>query len=171
MVRIGIMGAGVVASYGHIPAILRTPGLQLKAVLEPDVGRLIEAKAHYQIPNGYTDAELFFQSGIDAVVITSPAPTHKQNVLLAAKYGKPVLCEKPIAMNEADAQQMIDAMREAGKPFYLGFTYRYAAPALQIKRLVESGAIGRVQSLRLIYLWDCHGAYSPRHAIDSPNQH
>src|SRR5690606_5012904 len=75
---------------------------------------------------------------------------------------KPVLCEKPLAMNDADAQTMIDAMREAGVPLYVGFTYRFAPIARDIHRLVRDGAIGRVLSLRLIYLWDCHGQCEPR---------
>jgi predicted dehydrogenase len=157
MIRLGLMGVGVVASYGHIPAIARTPGLVLKSILEPDSGRLMEAKAKFRVEHGFTDPDLFFRSGIDAVVVTSPAPVHLDNVRMAARYGKPVLCEKPLAMTEADSRQMIDVMRRANLPLYVGFTYRFSPCALEIKRLVRAGAIGTVRSLRLIYVWDCHG--------------
>lgn len=162
MIRLGVIGAGVVANYGHIPAIKDTHGLTLTSLLDVDMGRLLEAKSRFNVPNTFTDADLFFQSGIDAVVICSPAPVHHDNVILAAKYGKPVLCEKPLAMSEAEAMQMILAMEAVNLPLYVGFTYRFAPPALDIHRLVKSGAIGKVKSLRLIYIWDCHGKYQER---------
>lgn len=164
------MGCGNVASYGHIPAIGRTVGMTLKSIYEPDAGRMMDARARFNVENGYTDANAFFRSGIDAVVITSPAPTHHENVLLAAKYKKPVLCEKPLAMNEADSQEMIDAMAAAGVPLYVGFTYRFAPCAVAIRNLVRDGAIGPVRSLRLIYNWDCHGKFAPREGAN-PNHH
>lgn len=162
MIRLGLMGCGVVATYGHIPAIQRTKGLELKSIFEPDSARLIETRSHFGIPNGFTDADLFFQSGIDAVIVTSPAPAHLDNVLMAARYRKPVLCEKPLATSEAESQRMIDVMREASLPLYVGFTYRFGQPAARIKQLIAENAIGQVRSLRLIYVWDCHGKFSPR---------
>ena len=156
------MGCGVVASYGHIPAIQRTPGLQLKSIFEPDTARMLDAKSRFGAEGGYTDLAAFFASGIDAVIVTSPAPTHLQNVLLAAKAGKPVLCEKPLAMTEAESVTMIDAMKAAGLPLFVGFTYRFAPCALKIKSLCDEGAIGEIRSTRLIYNWDCHGKYLDR---------
>ncbi len=165
------MGCGLVADYGHIPAIKRTAGVELVSIMDPDAGRLLEAKSKFGVPNSFTDAQLFFQSGIDAVIITSPAPTHKENVLLAAKYRKPVLCEKPLSMNEEDSIEMIDAMSAAGAPLYVGFTYRFAPCAMEIHRLIMDGAIGKVRSLRLIYIWDCHGKYLPRLDANCYNAH
>ncbi len=157
MIRVGLMGAGVVASYGHIPAIQRTPGLVLKSIFEPDSGRMMATKADFKVDQGFTDSDLFFRSGLDAVVVTSPAPVHVANVELAARYGKPVLCEKPLAMTEAEAEHMIGVMRGAKLPLYVGFTYRFSPSAMEIKRLVRERAIGEVRDLRLIYNWDCHG--------------
>jgi predicted dehydrogenase len=156
------MGCGVVASYGHVPAIGRTAGCKLVSIFEPDSARLIDAKDRYKVEKGFTDPDLFFQSGIDAVVITSPAPCHLENVRMAARYDKPVLCEKPLAMNETESQQMIEIMKAAGLPLYVGFTYRFSPVAMDIKRMVAEGAIGQPRSLRLIYLWDCHGKYDDR---------
>jgi predicted dehydrogenase len=168
MIRLGLMGCGVVASYGHVPAIHRTAGAKLVSIFEPDSARLIDAKDRYKVDRGFTDPDLFFQSGFDAVVVTSPAPAHLENVRMAARYGKPVLCEKPLAMTEADSQQMIDIMAAAKLPLYVGFTYRFSPVAMEIKRLVAAGEIGAVRSLRLIYNWDCHGKYEGRFG-DRPN--
>ena len=169
MIKIGLMGTGVVASFGHLPAISRTHGLQLTALMEPDAQRLREMQGQFNVPYGSTTADEFFKSDIDAVVVTSPAPTHLENVLLAAKHGKPVLCEKPLAMDEADSMRMVEAMREARLPLYVGFTYRFAPVAMDIHRLVREGAIGTPRSLRLIYNWDCHGKHHPRDGSGEPN--
>jgi predicted dehydrogenase len=162
MIRLGLMGCGVVASYGHVPAISRTAGCKLVSIFEPDSARLIDAKDRYGVAKGFTDPELFFQSGIDAVAITSPAPAHLENVTMAARFGKPVLCEKPLAMNEAESLQMIQIMEQANLPLYVGFVYRFSPVAMEIKRLLAEGAIGQPRSLRLIYIWDCHGKYEGR---------
>lgn len=90
------MGCGTVAGYGHLPAIVATPGLELVSLFEPDTVRGQKAQEKFG-GRLFTDPVAFFESGIDAVAVTSPAPAHVDNVLMAAKYGKHVLCEKPLA--------------------------------------------------------------------------
>lgn len=158
MIKIGLMGCGMVAGYGHLPAIAATKSLQLAAVFDPDAKRAMEA-AERCGAMAFTRVEDFLASGIDAVTITSPAPCHRENVLMAAKCGKPVLCEKPIAMHERETCEMMAAMKAAGLPFYVGFTYRFSPAAIAIQEMVRSGAVGKVRSLRLIYVWNLHGKY------------
>jgi predicted dehydrogenase len=157
--KLGLMGAGSVADFGHLPAIKNTPGLEIHSIYDPHFERAVEAQKKFGARHAFHDETLFFESGIDAVSITSPAPTHKQNVLDCAARGLPVLCEKPIAMNDADAELMIETMAAADLPFAVGFCYRFSPVALEIKRLVAAGAIGEVRSLRLIYIWNLHGTF------------
>jgi predicted dehydrogenase len=157
--RVGLMGCGTVAMYGHLPALAATQGLELVAVFDPDPIRLKAAQNEFAVPHTFTDAESFFTSGLDAVVITSPAGAHLQNVRDAARHGKHVLCEKPLALTEAEAQRMIEHMGRAQRMLFTSFVYRFSPVALEIKRLIQDGAIGRVASLRLVYNWDCHGKY------------
>ena len=157
MKKIGLMGCGMIADYGHLPAILATEGLQAWAVYDPDPARAYGLQQKYGIPHGYTMSSAFLESGVEAVVVTSPAPAHRQNVEEAARYGLPVLCEKPLAMTDTDAESMIRTMDDAGLLLATGFNYRYSAVAQNIKRLVEDGAIGQVRSLRLVYIWNLHG--------------
>ena len=162
MARLGLIGCGVVASYGHIPAILDTPGFELVSVMDTDPRQFNAIPSRVNVPNRFTDIHDFFKSGIDAVIITSPAPIHHENVRLCRDYNKPALCEKPLAMSETQAAEMIEIMRAANLPLYVGFTYRFAPAALQIHKMIREGAIGQVKSLRLIYVWDCHGKYNER---------
>src|SRR5438045_2373351 len=82
--KIGLMGCGTVAGYGHLPAIKATPGLELHSIFDPNETHLSAAKEQFHPTHAFTDATRFFDSGLDAVVITSPAPAHLQNVLDAA---------------------------------------------------------------------------------------
>ena len=157
MKKIGLIGCGMVADYGHLPAIIATPGLQAWAVYDPDPERAYALQHKYGIPHGYAISSMFFESGLDAVVIASSAPAHYQNLIEAARYGLPVLCEKPLATNDADAEAMIRTMDDANLLLATGFCYRFSPVAQNIKRLVSSGAIGDVRSLRLVYIWNLHG--------------
>jgi predicted dehydrogenase len=160
MAKIGLIGCGVVAMYGHLPAIKKTPGLELHSLFDVSPAALDAAQRQFQPQHTFTDIDAFFNSGIDAVVVTSPAPIHLSNVIDCARYGKHVLCEKPLAMNEAEIVRMIEAMEKAQRMFFTGFTYRFSPASLKIKELVTAGAIGQVRSTRLIYVWNLHGKWS-----------
>jgi len=159
MARIGLMGCGAVAEFGHVPAIRITPDLELVALFDPDPVRvnLLASMAPGATP--YTNVEAFFDSGLDAVVVASPAGVHVQNVLMAAERGVHVLCEKPLAMDDHDAERMIEAMEAAGKNLWTAFVYRFSPVALQIRDWVREGIVGEIRSLRLIYDWDLHGQW------------
>ena len=157
--KIGLMGCGVIAQGRHIPAIFDTEGLELHAVFEPHDGRRARAKEDLGVPHVLAEPEPFFESGIEAVSIVSPAPAHKDNVLAAARYGLPVLCEKPIAMSPEDGATMIAAMQEAGAPLFTAFCYRFSPAALRIRDLVRERAVGDVRSLRFVYNWGALGKY------------
>jgi len=160
--RIGVMGCGGVAGYGHLPSIVRAPGLSLHAMYDPQVARLEELSERFEASSCGADMEAFFDSGLDAVVIASPAPTHEANVLACARRGLPVLCEKPLAMDRDQGLRMIEAMDAAGAALYVAFCYRFSLAALRIRALVAQGAIGQLRSMRLIYNWDCHGKFDQR---------
>ena len=160
MKRIGLMGCGVVAGYGHLPTILATPGLALAAVYDPREAACREAQQRFAVPQAFTDIEAFWESGIDAVVITSPAPYHRENVLDAARHGKHILCEKPLGVHESEIEEMAQAAKQAGVMLFTAFDYRFSPAAQTIKQLVRDGAIGTVRLLRLIYIWNLHGKYA-----------
>jgi predicted dehydrogenase len=158
MRRIGVMGCGNVAEFGHLPAIAAVPDLDLVALYDPIPARS-EANAAKFGGQAFIDSAAFFAAGLDVVAITSSAPAHLQNVLDAAKHHVHVMCEKPIAMTDAEGAQMIEAMAEARKEFFVGFCYRFSPVAVQIKRWVEQEIVGEIRALRLIYNWHLHGQF------------
>lgn len=157
--RIGLIGCGVVADYGHLPAIQATKGLELAAIFDPDPRRLKAAKDKFHVPLAFTSVDDFFASPIDAVVVTSPAPAHYQNIADAARHRKHVLCEKPLGMTALECERMIDIAQDAGIMLFTAFDYRFSPVSQTIRRLVADGAVGPVRSLRLIYIWHMHGKY------------
>ena len=166
------MGAGVIARFGHAPAILETPGLVLASVYDPSPESLdafAQAFPGVEVET-FTDREAFFASGINAVSICSSAPAHLSNVRECAAHGLPVLCEKPLAMTDADIAAMIALMEEAHLPLVAAFCYRFSPVAQTIKSLVDSGAIGAVRAMRLVYNWNLFGKYSgdPREHHENP---
>ncbi len=159
MKKIGLVGCGSVADFGHMPAMLRTPGLEIAGYFDPNPERVEMFQTKFLDRPGFTDPEEFWKLDMDAVTIASPAPVHKQNVLEAARRGLHVLCEKPIAMSDEDGADMQAAMDAAGLLFGVGYCYRFSPAARQIRQLVQDGAIGTVRSLRLLYVWNLHGIY------------
>jgi predicted dehydrogenase len=157
--KIGLIGCGTVARYGHLPAIRECPDWELAAVYDPVPACAKSAQHEFGAGQAFDDLVAFLDSGLDAVTITSRAPAHRDNVLAAAQRRLPVLCEKPLAMDRAECTEMIAAMNTAGAPLYTAFCYRFSPVALKIRELVQSGAIGHVRSLRLIYIWNAHGKF------------
>jgi predicted dehydrogenase len=89
---------------------------------------------------------------VDVVVITTPPGVHRDIAVAAAKAGKHVFCEKPIALNSAEAQEMYEAAQEAGVVHYLNHEYRRCPAVALAKRLIDEGKIGRIFHWRGAYL-------------------
>ena len=159
MLKIGILGCGMIAERGHLPAIQQVPGITVEALYDVRFERALELQRRFGARHAYPTEEAFWNSAIDAVVICTPAPLHPEHVARAARHGKQILCEKPLAMTEEEIEEMIRVATGAGVKLYTGFTYRFSPSALQIKELVQASSIGEVRSLRLIYLWNLHGKW------------
>lgn len=98
--------------------------------------------------------EVVERPDIDLVDIASPNNTHKGIALAAAKAGKAIFCEKPLASSLDEAREMLAAVQGAGVLHMIAFNYRFV-PAVQLaKRLIEEGALGQIRHWRSVYLQD-----------------
>ena len=91
---------------------------------------------------------------IDAIDICSPNNTHHEITLAAASAGKMILCEKPLAMNLAQAREMTRAAEESGKPNMVWFNYRRIPAITLAKQIIDEGRLGRIFQYRATYLQD-----------------
>jgi len=146
---VGLVGAGRMGSFHAESLARRLPGVRLAAVADPAPGAAKGLADRLGCPTSYTDiGELLADRDVDAVVISTPARTHAGLVEAAARAGKAVYCEKPMAVTIAEADRAIDAAREAGVVLQVGFNRRYDAGFRAAHDKVVSGAIGTPQLLR-----------------------
>jgi len=144
-----IIGAGMHPQQKLAPAIGVTPDAELIAVLSRDQGRADTFAENHGAKVGYSDiGDLLADSRIDAVFVASPNALHVGHTVQAAKAGKHVLSEKPMATSVDDALTMVEVCRANGVKLGLGFELRFH-PAHQLARdLVSQGKLGRVRLLQ-----------------------
>ncbi len=147
--RIGIIGAGSVASRIHAPGLRLCPDVEIVAVAAPTraAAEALGAPGVYE-----TADELLSADGIDAVVIAVPNHLHREIALKALAAGKHVLCEKPLAMSAAEAEELTAAARRAGFVHMTAFTYGFTPSARYLGHLIRNGELGEIRSVRAAYL-------------------
>jgi predicted dehydrogenase len=142
-VRWGILGVGDVCEVKSGPGFSKTEHSELRAVMRRNGEKAADYARRHGVPKWYDDADaLLADPDIDAVYVASPPATHKELVLKSAKAGKPVLCEKPMALNTAEAREMIAACDAAGVPLWVAYYRRYLPRFRRIIELLSEGAIG-----------------------------
>ena len=159
--NIGLIGTGFMGrthsnAYGQIGKFFEhSTRPVLKAVCARDAQRVAAFAANW----GWEDVEtdwraLIRRSDIDAVDICTPNNTHYAIALEAAKAGKIIICEKPLAMNAQEALRMTEAAEQSGKPTMVSFNYRRIPAVMLAKMLVDEGRLGRIFHYRAKYLQD-----------------
>ncbi|HEV7681585.1 MAG TPA: Gfo/Idh/MocA family oxidoreductase [Pyrinomonadaceae bacterium] len=144
--RWGMVGCGDVTEVKSGPGFQKAEHSSLVAVMRRDGMLAKDYAERHGVPRWYDDAsQLINDPEVDAVYIATPPASHHPYTLMAAKIGKPVYVEKPMARNFAECQEMIAACETAGVPLFVAY-YRRALPRfLKVKELVKSQAIGQVR--------------------------
>lgn len=159
--RVGMIGYGFMGK-AHSNAYLKVNRffpVEHRPVLQALCARDREKASAFAENWGYLSVEtdwkkLVERPDIDLVDIGTPNNTHKDIAIAAAKAGKMVVCEKPLAMNVAEAEEMTEAVEKAGVPNMVWFNYR-RVPAISLaKQLVDEGRIGKPYHYRATYLQD-----------------
>lgn len=145
-IRWGIVGCGNVTEVKSGPAFQKARNSALVAVMRRNGELARDYARRHGVPKWYDDADaLIADHEVDAVYVATPPSSHLEYTLKAAAAGKPVYVEKPMALDFAECQTMIDACRDAGVPLFVAY-YRRALPRfLKVKELIRSGAIGDVR--------------------------
>ncbi len=143
MVKIGIIGCGGIANL-HMDMLAKLKDrVQIIAVCDLDEKKAIAAKEKTCAKKHFTDMQEMLKLDINAILCCVPTLYHAKVVIDAAKSGKHIFCEKPIAMTLADADNMIEVCKKAGVVFQVGFVRRFDEEWLKFRELVQSGVIGR----------------------------
>ena len=145
-IRWGIIGCGDVTEVKSGPGFQKARGSALVAVMRRDGARAADYARRHGVPRWYDDARaLVADPEVDAVYVATPPSSHAEYALLAARAGKPVYVEKPMARDHAECVAMVEGCRAAGVPLFVAY-YRRALPRfLKIRELIDGGAIGEVR--------------------------
>jgi myo-inositol 2-dehydrogenase/D-chiro-inositol 1-dehydrogenase/scyllo-inositol 2-dehydrogenase (NAD+) len=141
---IGVIGCGSIAQESHLPAINRIPSTRLVAVADVDESRAQLASQKFGAHNWYRDyMDLLESEDVDAVDVCTPTKYHADVVVAAAKAGKHVLCEKPMALSLADADRMIDTCAKYNVKLMVAHSRRFIPRYSIVREIIRGGRIGR----------------------------
>ena len=150
-----VVGCGGVTLQNHLPGLALCPDVKVVALCDAHAATL--ERARQQTGVAATSAlheDIVKREDVHAVIIATPNFTHRSIALGAIAHGKHVLCEKPLALNHADAQAMADAADRAGVRHMTAFTYRFVPAMRYLAQLVKRGDLGQPYHYRSCRLQD-----------------
>jgi predicted dehydrogenase len=148
-VRLGIVGVGNIAAL-NVPGYLEHDRCDVVALCDPRLELAKERARQWDVPRVYGDLDaLLADDEVDAVEILSPTHLHRDHVVAAARAGKHISCQKPMANTVTDCREMIAATEAAGVLFRISECFYHYPPLVEAKRLLDEGAIGTPTMLRM----------------------
>ncbi|HDZ12520.1 MAG TPA: Gfo/Idh/MocA family oxidoreductase [Bacteroidetes bacterium] len=165
--KIGILGFGRFAESAILPAMQQTKLVKLVAIQKRNIS-IARAKAgQYGIPYAYdSEEELVRNPDVEAVFIASSNNQHLPQTRIAARHGKHVLCEKPMALSVPEAREMIRVCRENEVKLMIAHMLRYSKSVREARQIYSSGALGDVRLAHSDFCIDAKE--SPRAWIADP---
>ncbi|WP_316670352.1 Gfo/Idh/MocA family oxidoreductase, partial [uncultured Propionibacterium sp.] len=149
MLNIAVIGAGRIGQV-HAQTIAGHSQASLALVCDPVGDAAARLAAQYDARSDKEADQAFADPGIDAVIIGSPTPLHIPHLLAAAKAGKAVLCEKPIALDMRDVEAVRAELDAVTTPVMFGFNRRFDPSFAAVRAAVEAGRVGELEQLTII---------------------
>ena len=142
----GIIGCGGIAKQKHLPATKALGDVEITAFCDILSTRAKEANREYADGKGkvFTDYRELLKEELDAVLVLTPNNSHSEITVAALKSGKHVMCEKPMAINTAEAEAMIAARDSSKKLLTIGYQNRFRPDSLFLKTECEKGTLGEI---------------------------
>ena len=153
--KVGIIGCGGIANGKHMPALKNLDLCEMVAFCDIIVERAEKAAEEYGAPGAkvYEDyRKLLEDETIDVVHVCTPNRAHSFITVDALEAGKHVMCEKPMAINSAEAKKMLEAAKRTGKKLTIGYQSRQTDANQYLKREADEGTFGDIYYARAIAL-------------------
>lgn len=149
MIGWGVIGVGDVTEVKSAPEIFRAEDSDVVHVMRRDAERVRDFAVRHGIGRWSTDAQAVIDDPeVTAVYVATPTATHAEYAIAAARAGKHVLVEKPMAMSSDECRRMVEAADQAGVRLWVAY-YRRALPRFaRIRELLEAGTLGRLLSVQ-----------------------
>jgi predicted dehydrogenase len=149
-IRVGLVGVGNWARYGHIPALKLLPEYEIVAVSSRSLEKARDIAKTFDIPHAYCGAqELINDAEVDLVVVLPPAPEHSAIVKAAIIAGKHVYCEWPLTTSTEESEVLLQIAEKHGVRHAVGLQRTVGASSLHLHHLLSEGYVGRLRSVRM----------------------
>ena len=145
--KVGILSFAHMHAYSYAEALKELKGVELVGIADENTERGLKAANQFQT-NYFSDYLELLKEDIDAVIICSENIRHKEMTVAAAKAGKHILCEKPLATTVEDAQAMIEACKKYGVKLQTAFPVRFNPSVQRVKSMIDHGDLGRIIAIR-----------------------
>jgi predicted dehydrogenase len=144
-IGVAVIGAGNFAQAFHLPNLKSLSSKYQILAIADTVGTVAESTAkRYEASYATTDyRQVLADDNVDMVVITTRHNLHAAIAMEAAKSGKAVLCEKPMAMNEKELNELVGVLQETKVPYMVGFNRRFSPAAVRVKKILSGASSGR----------------------------
>jgi predicted dehydrogenase len=164
--RWGILGTGNIAGK-FAEGLSALDDVELVAVGSRTAEAAVAFGERYGVPRRHASyADLANDPEVDAIYVATPHTFHKENTLLCLEAGKPVLCEKPFAINAGEAQQMIATARDRGVFLMEAMWTRFLPHIVRLRELLAAGAIGELRQIRADFSFRTN--FDPRGRLFDP---
>jgi 1,5-anhydro-D-fructose reductase (1,5-anhydro-D-mannitol-forming) len=148
----GVIGIGIHANRFVGPAINRAADTSFVSVCSRSLDRAKDFASKHGVKRCYDSYEKMLEDPeVDVIYIATPNNLHRQNTVQAARAGKHVLCEKPMALSEEDCNVMIEACEKNSVKLGVDFQNRYHPAHVEVRRLIQNGTIGEIKVARAQY--------------------
>ena len=151
--RLGVAGLGRAFSV-MLPTLTGHPAVRLVAAADTRAEARKRFSGEFSAKAYDTVAALCADPAVDAVYVATPHQFHREHALQAAQAGKHLLIEKPMALTVEDCTAIVDAARRAGVHVVVGHSHSFDAPVRHLRKLIESGAFGRVRMINALNYTD-----------------
>lgn len=158
-IRVGIIGAGTWAEYGHIPALKLLPQYRITTVFSRSAEKAARVAASHGIAHAVTSlGELVNHPEVDLVLVLNQAPQHEAGIRAAIAAGKDVYCEWPLTTSTAVSAELAQLAEQAGVRNIVGLQRRLAPGYRYVSDLLADGYIGQLRSVRMHVSIESFGA-------------
>jgi len=160
MINFGILGFGLHAVKRLMPGFAPAKNCRVTALSRREMAKARESARQFNIPLAFDSAEQMCRSPqVDAVLVTTPNSCHLKDVLLALSCGKPVLCEKPMAINADECRQMVEAAGKAKLLLGVAQVFRFEESTARLRQRIEQGQIGKPVFARSEFSFSATGGH------------
>ena len=150
--RAAVVGTGAISQVMHVPILAEHPGVDLALLADLNAHKARTVAARFHVPEVAEPDTALTREDLDAVLICTPSHLHEEQAIVALNAGKHVFVERPLALTPEGAERVVDAARRSGTVLVVGLPHRFRPEASALRSYVAGGEMGRISSVRGIWL-------------------